>query len=64
MDQTKTTTRVTVAPKRATRSARPADESESERIAQLAYQRFLARGASHGHDVDDWLAAEEELRSG
>ena len=30
-------------------------------IATLAYQRFLARGGAHGHDVEDWLAAEAEL---
>ena len=31
-------------------------------IACRAYERFLARGGSHGHDVEDWLAAERELR--
>ncbi len=31
-------------------------------VAQRAYERFLARGAVHGHDLEDWLAAEAELR--
>jgi ribosomal protein L7/L12 len=34
-----------------------------ERIAALAYERFLARGGEHGHDVEDWLAAEAEVAS-
>ena len=34
----------------------------SERkIAARAYEIFLSRGASHGHDLDDWLQAEREL---
>jgi hypothetical protein len=31
-------------------------------IARRAFERFVARGASHGRDVEDWLAAERELR--
>ena len=27
-----------------------------------AYQIFLERGSVHGHDVDDWLQAEHELK--
>ena len=30
-------------------------------IAVRAYERFCARGHQHGHDVEDWLAAEREL---
>ena len=30
-------------------------------IAARAYERFLARGGEHGHDVEDWLASEREL---
>jgi len=33
-----------------------------EQIAARAYQRFLERGGQHGHDVEDWLAAKEELQ--
>ena len=31
-------------------------------IARRAYELYLARGCEHGHDVDDWLQAEHELR--
>lgn len=27
-----------------------------------AYELYLARGGEHGHDLDDWLRAESELR--
>jgi len=27
-----------------------------------AYHRYLERGATDGNDVDDWVAAEKELR--
>lgn len=30
-------------------------------IAFRAYEIFLGRGATHGHDLDDWLQAELEL---
>jgi hypothetical protein len=29
-------------------------------IAHRAYETYLARGADHGHDLDDWLQAERE----
>ena len=32
-----------------------------ERVAQRAYENFVDRGAVHGHDFDDWIAAEREL---
>ena len=32
-----------------------------DRVAQRAYELYLARGASDGQDFDDWLAAEREL---
>ena len=31
-------------------------------IAMRAYERFLQRGAQHGQDFEDWLAAERELQ--
>jgi hypothetical protein len=34
----------------------------NEQIAKRAYDIFLARGASHGSDLEDWLQAERELR--
>jgi ribosomal protein L7/L12 len=35
-----------------------------EQVAARAYERFLERGGEHGHDLEDWLAAEAELRQG
>jgi hypothetical protein len=45
------------------RKSTAADSTEvsSEAIATLAYERFCARGYQHGHDVEDWLAAERDL---
>jgi Protein of unknown function (DUF2934) len=31
-------------------------------IARRAYDLCLARACEHGHDVEDWLQAERELR--
>src|SRR5690349_23801789 len=39
----------------------PAGVSDSD-IARRAYQLYEERGGGHGHDVDDWLQAERELR--
>ncbi len=33
-----------------------------EDIRQLAYQLYDLRGREDGHDLDDWLRAEEELK--
>jgi hypothetical protein len=32
-------------------------------IARRAYEIYLARGGSHGCDLDDWLQAEQELKA-
>jgi hypothetical protein len=32
-------------------------------IARLAHELFLARGAEHGHDLEDWLEAERRIRN-
>lgn len=32
-------------------------------IARAAYERYLSRGGDHGRDFDDWLEAEQRLRS-
>ena len=32
------------------------------RIAQRAFQLYEARGRQDGHDVEDWLKAEQEVR--
>ena len=31
-------------------------------IARRAFEIYCERGSNHGHDVDDWLRAERELR--
>jgi hypothetical protein len=36
-------------------------KSSSEEVARRAYELFLARGAGHGRDLDDWLQAERQL---
>jgi len=33
----------------------------SEQIAARAYQLYLERGRTDGHDLDDWMQAEYEL---
>ncbi|HSK09875.1 MAG TPA: DUF2934 domain-containing protein [Vicinamibacterales bacterium] len=33
-------------------------------IARRAFELFLQRGGKHGHDLEDWLTAERELRQG
>jgi hypothetical protein len=33
-------------------------------ISQRAYDLFQARGHEHGHDVEDWLVAEDGLLKG
>jgi hypothetical protein len=35
-----------------------------EEIARRAYEIYLARGSEEGHDVDDWIQAEQELSLG
>ena len=29
--------------------------------ADRAYDKFIARGLAHGHDVEDWLSSEREV---
>jgi hypothetical protein len=33
-----------------------------DQVAQLAHRYWKERGQQHGHHVEDWLRAEEELR--
>jgi hypothetical protein len=33
-----------------------------EAIAKRSYELFLSRGGEAGHDVEDWLQAEADLR--
>jgi hypothetical protein len=39
-------------------------DSERERVAQRAYELYLARGGTDGQAMDDWLSAERELIEG
>jgi hypothetical protein len=39
-------------------------EERQRMIQEAAYYRFIRRGFSHGHALDDWLAAEAELLRG
>ena len=50
------------------RAAEVIASSESAEVSQVtasiacrAFELFLERGAVHGHDLDDWLAAERQL---
>ena len=38
-----------------------AEDARMARIREAAYGLYEARGQVHGHDVDDWLAAEAAL---
>ena len=51
-----------MSPPMAATDASPAMLS-TEAIASRAYDLFLERGGEHGHDIDDWLRAERELRA-
>jgi hypothetical protein len=33
-------------------------------IAKRAHEIYLARGGTHGSDLDDWLQAERQLKGG
>lgn len=41
---------------------RPGTAPSHGAIAARAFERYRARGGSHGRDVEDWLAAERELK--
>lgn len=34
-----------------------------DEIAKVAHELFIKRGHAHGHDVEDWLAAERIVRA-
>jgi hypothetical protein len=46
-------------------AAQPASQPKitHERIAMLAYEKWLQRGCPHGNDQQDWLEEEAELKS-
>jgi len=48
--------------KRSATTQPPAETPEvQELIRQCAYELYEQRGREHGHDLDDWLAAESEV---
>jgi hypothetical protein len=34
---------------------------DKDALARLAYELYVRRGGEHGHDVEDWLMAEQML---
>ena len=38
--------------------------ARDEEIRRRAYEIYRERGEQHGHDLDDWLQAERELKLG
>jgi hypothetical protein len=38
-----------------------APEKVSEQIGRRAYELYEARGREDGHDLEDWLRAEQEI---
>lgn len=39
-------------------------DADRDAIARRAYELFQARGGEHGYEIEDWLQAERELRTG
>jgi hypothetical protein len=63
MANTKTDERTAAAAGRGPKSlAQSATVTKSD-VARRAYDRYLARDREHGHDVDDWLQGERDLRA-
>jgi len=53
--------------KKRSRSTRPARRKSppaptEDEVRSLAYRIYQARGAQPGHELEDWLQAERELR--
>jgi DUF2934 family protein len=63
MAKAKTDERTATAADRAPKAlSQPVTVTNSD-VARRAYDLYLARGCEHGHDVDDWMQAEHELRA-
>ena len=43
-------------------SALTAAAPSQDAIARRAHELYIRRGATDGHDIDDWLEAERQLR--
>jgi hypothetical protein len=69
MRQTSTVKRTTVktrSPKNRLESSLPQTTSNTadfyQKVQEVAYQLYVARGCAHGYDVEDWAKAEEIVR--
>jgi hypothetical protein len=51
-----------IAPKRQAGAKVTAISVSHDEIARLAHKFWAERGRQHGHDAEDWLRAEQELR--
>jgi hypothetical protein len=43
-------------------AAQPAQPVSYDKVAELAHRFWNERGRQHGHHVEDWFRAEQELR--
>ena len=44
-------------------SVEPTVQNIEDDIRARAYEMYEERGGEHGHDIDDWLRAEDEVRN-
>lgn len=63
MAKTKTDERTATVADRAPKSLAQQPSGTNTDVARRAYDLYVARGREHGHDVDDWMQAEHELRA-
>jgi Protein of unknown function (DUF2934) len=62
MARVKTDENNTTAADRALKLSHRSANVTARDVARRAYDIYIARGCEHGHDVEDWLQAERELR--
>jgi hypothetical protein len=53
----------TVTPQQTHPSNTGAMKVPHDKVAQRAYEKWCKRGCQHGHDRQDWLDAEAEIRA-
>ena len=46
----------------AARPKSPTAPIPEEHVAQRAFELYCERGCQHGHDIEDWLQAERDVR--
>lgn len=44
-------------------SSSAANSVSDKEVAELAHRYWAERGCQHGHDVEDWVRAEQDLRA-